>query len=536
MRVRRICIAITIFMAGTIVSFAQSAPPMPPAQANPNSPALKVTSRVVQVNVIVQDKNGKPVTGLTKDDFTILDNGQAQTIASMSEQSNKVMATMVSASAKNTFSNRADEHDGVAPTVSVILIDKLNGGHAGFAVTQVGKYLKQLQPQDTAALYYLSDKLYMLHDFTNDSVALLRSLNLAHLLQQDTRDSTTPMDFAPSSADAGKAAGGGDWLARASLRAMEVAITNRVYRTKDGFDALAKLLAGIPGRKNLIWISDSFPFLITTDAGIVTFDRQIIEEAETLSNANVAVYVIDARGLTVGIADPQAVNTMVSLADRTGGRVYRNTNDLSAAIHRAVDDARVTYMLTYYPNHNHWDGRYREIGVKVNHPGVEVRARRGYFATPDVTVPAKSAEEIMVDAAKNPIESAALGMDVQVDAMEAAGARQIKAQVKIDPAQMQIAKTGDRWTDSVDVKWVQVADDGRVLASTSQTINLNIPQADYENVSRKGLTFSGNVKLVKDATDVRIVARDSGNGSVGMVNIPVTNLFAPNGPAAPAKK
>jgi VWFA-related protein len=528
MRIKHALIAVTCCLFGALSAFAQSAPPTPPAppaQTNPNSPALKVTSRVVQVNVIVQDKNGGPVTGLTKDDFTILDQGQPQTVASFSEQTNRITTTMVSASAKNTFSNRAEEHNGVAPTVSVILIDKLNGGHAGFAVTQVGKYLKQLQPQDTAALYYLSDKLYMLHDFTNDSAALLRSLNLAHLVQQDTRDSATPMDFAPRSPDVGRAAGGGDWLARASLRAMEVAITNRVYRTKDGLEALAKLLDGIPGRKNLIWISDSFPFLIYTDAGIVTFERQIIATAETLSNANVSVYVIDARGLTVGIADPQAVNTMVSLADLTGGRVYRNTNDLSAAIHGAIDDARVTYVLTYYPNHNHWDGRYREISVKVNHPGVEVRARRGYFATPDVTVPPKSKEEIMVDAAKNLIESAALGMDVEADPVDGAGARQIKTQVKIDPAQMQIAKTGDHWTDSLDMKWVQVAADGRVLASTSQTLNLNIPQVDYENVLRKGLTFSGNVTLVKDATDVRIVARDSGNGSVGTVNIPVDRIF-----------
>jgi len=300
--------------------------------------------------------------------------------------------------------------------------------------------------------------------------------------------------------------------------------------------AVAKLLAGIPGRKNLIWISDSFPFLIYTEIGIVMFEPQIIEAAEALSNANVAVYVIDARGLTVGIADPQVVNTMVALADRTGGKVYRNTNDLGAAIHRAVDDARVTYVLTYYPNHNQWDGRYREISVKVNHPGVDVRARRGYFALPDAAVPARSAEEIMVEAAKNPLESEALGIDVQADAVAASDARQMKTQVKFDPAQLLLAKIADNWTDTVDVKCVQLAADGHVLVSTSQTLNLNIPQADYESVLRKGLTFSGSVKLVNDATDVRLVARDGGNGSVGTVNISLAKLFAASNVLLPVKK
>ena len=132
-----------------------------------------------------------------------------------------------------------------------------------------------------------------------------------------------------------------------------------------------------------------------------------------MSNAIVAIFAIDARGLTVGQADPQTVNSMTVLADRTGGRVCRNTNDLSAAIRTATDDSSSSYLLTYYPNHNKWNGDFREIKVKVNRPGVEVRARRGYFATPDVAVSPKSKEEIMVDAAKRrPIESAALGMDV----------------------------------------------------------------------------------------------------------------------------
>jgi hypothetical protein len=137
----------------------------------------------------------------------------------------------------------------------------------------------------------------------------------------------------------------------------------------------------------------------------------------------------------------------------------------------------------------------------------------------------------MVDAAKNPIESATLGMDVHADSGGTPDARQIKTQIKIDPTQLQLAKSGDRLTDTIDVKWVQVDSFGRVLTSTSQTLNLNIPQADYESVLRKGLTFSGNVNLVKGATDIRIVARDSGNGSIGSVNISVGPLFE----SSPAK-
>jgi hypothetical protein len=326
------------------------------------------------------------------------------------------------------------------------------------------------------------------------------------------------------------------WAVRGAGRATEVDKTNRVHQTAAAMEAIAKHLAGVPGRKNLIWISGSFPYLIYTEAGIVNFGPKISAAAQKLSDANVAIYAIDARGLTVGKPDPETVNTMTVLADRTGGRVFRNTNDFASAIREAVDDDRVSYVLTYYPNHNQWDGRFREITVKINHPGVDVRARRGYFALPDAEASPKSKEEIMVDAAKNPLESAGLGIDVQADAVAASGARQIKTQVKFDPTQLLLAKNADHWTDTVDVKWVQLAADGHVLASSSQTLNLNIPQSDYENILRKGVSFSGSVKLAVDATDVRLVARDAGNGSVGTVNISLAKLFPSSNAATPIKK
>ena len=529
-------VAITILcVANAASALAQSVPPPPPPeQTNPNAPALKVTSRVVQVNVIVRDKEGQPVTGLTKNDFTVLDNGQRQTISSMSEQSNKVTTTMVSASAKNTFSNRIEERLGIAPSVSVILIDSLNMVDARGQVSrnnmviargQVVKFLGQLQPQDRVALYFLSNKIYILQDFTADAAALLRAMDVIPHLDQDQGNATIALDFAPFAPHSGMI--DPMWASRGIGRAYEVDMTNRVEQTAAALKVIANHLVGVPGRKNLIWISGSFPFYIVTEIGILSYEPQIIAVSQALSNANVAIFPIDARGLMVAKPDPQTYNTMTSLADRTGGRALYNTNDIAGSIRHAVDDSRVSYVLSYYPNHNQWDGRYREISVKVNHPGVGVIARRGYFALPDAVDSPKNKEQIMVDAAKNPIESAALGMDVQADSLPTPDARQIKTQIKLDLTQLQLAKTGDHWTDTIDVKWVQLAADGHVLASTSQTLNLNIPQSDYESVLRNGLTFSGDVNLIQNAADVRIVARDSGNGSVGTVNISVDRLFPP---------
>jgi hypothetical protein len=74
---------------------------------------------------------------------------------------------------------------------------------------------------------------------------------------------------------------------------------------------------------------------------------------------------------------------MKTLAERTGGKAFYGSNDLSEAIRRAIDDFRVTYTLGFYPTGAKWDGAFHRIKVKVKIPGAEVRARAGYFALPN---------------------------------------------------------------------------------------------------------------------------------------------------------
>jgi VWFA-related protein len=76
------------------------------------------------------------------------------------------------------------------------------------------------------------------------------------------------------------------------------------------------------------------------------------------------------------------IDTMHLLANDTSGRAFYNTNDIGGSVRQTIDDARVTYVLSYYPSHDKWDGRFREIKVTVGRSGVEVRHRKGYLAVP----------------------------------------------------------------------------------------------------------------------------------------------------------
>ena len=74
------------------------------------------------------------------------------------------------------------------------------------------------------------------------------------------------------------------------------------------------------------------------------------------------------------------IDSFQKLAEQTGGVAFFNSNDITGAVRHAIDDGELTYQLGYYPSHGQWNGRYRNIKVTVDRPGVEVRYRKGYFA------------------------------------------------------------------------------------------------------------------------------------------------------------
>src|ERR1019366_3413302 len=122
-----VCAIVALLPA--VQTFGQSAPPPPPVQTPPTAKTLRVTTRAVQVSVIAHNKDGRPITGLTKNDFTIFDNGVPQKIASFAQQSSRVTADVRSAPTsvpEHVFSNRLEQKSSVPPSVTVILLDTIN--------------------------------------------------------------------------------------------------------------------------------------------------------------------------------------------------------------------------------------------------------------------------------------------------------------------------------------------------------------------------------------------------------------------------
>jgi VWFA-related protein len=574
MRLRQTFLVATFCLSGFALVFAQSVPPPPAPPLPVPSPqsTVRVTTRIVQVSVTVRDELGRPVKGLTKDDFVLLDDGQRQQIASISEQSNRLTTT--SAAAPNSFTNRFAQ-GAAQPTLTVIVLDAYNTRYLDYrmpcpppvpytacfhtvdAIFQaVEKFITQMQPQDRVALYELADNLYLLQDFTSDPEALQRGVDSG-------KDYVGDIRFPGSQTDP---------------------LTMSKY-TMDAMHTIATRLAKVPGRKNLIWLSTGFP----PDDGLgahpskplgmnsaLNTNEKIDSTAKILGNADLPLSAISAWGL-VPLLDPGPVphggggvpagrasganlptparadgnyggaatsgklpdlndfDFTKSLADLSGGRAFYNTNDFAGAIRSAIDDSAATYILGYYPDHNKWNGEFRSIKVKVNRPGVEVHARKGYFAVGETATAIQMDAQKLADAVRSPLESTDLGFDVQADGVDVSGARQLKVKITLDAGQLRFQQQGVRWTDNITEAWLEVDAQGRQVGHNLKTINLNTAQQEHDRLLRDGLSFLETIPVEKNAAEVRLVLRDVGNGAIGSVIIPLEKLFAANSARTPEK-
>jgi len=530
-----VTLALVLFGGAIFARQSVSQSPPPPPDAIPSeATTLRVASRLVQVNVIVQDKDGNPVSDLTKDDFTLFDKGQQQQIALFSRPTRSASTiSSASAEAPNYFSNRVQGTSERANSVTVILMDAVNTKFHDLAYVRarVIAFARSLTPQDQVALYLLTpSKLYTLHDFTNDPETVVRSMG-GDSVDADAATKRANKMVTDAFAESNYFYKGGR---------MGV-----VENTSQAMKQIARNVANIPGRKSLVWISGGFPLYIGERDSIgarsqrYDFSPLISATAKMLANADLAVYPVDARGLWAppggrGYILPN-FDAMLSIAEGTGGHAYYNTNDISGSIRRAIDDSVSSYVLAYYPTHNSWDYSFRAINVKLARKGLQLRYRTGYYAIPDSNDGNGMPEQLISNAIRSPIQIMDLGLEVRADANVTASGRELKAQVRVDPNQMHFEKNGERWTDTLDVVWAGMSADGRVIERDGDRVVVQPEQSGYDEIQHTGFSFTQHIRLAKDSVEMRLVVRDHGTGAIGSVTIPLNRLFAGNAVQPPPK-
>jgi VWFA-related protein len=418
-------------------------------------PVFKAHSHAVVVDVVVT-KGDDAVTGLHKQDFQVLEDGKPVTVDFFEEHTAKTLppgaAPALEKMPPNVYTNvpPAPESD----SVNVLLLDTLNTDRQDQAYVhqQMVNFLKTMQPGLRVAVFVLGSKLRMVQGFTTDSSVLRDAINDKKnglRMEADTSVTRSLQDKFDDIEDKGRLAdmqmGAAGFEALSDLQQgfAGYQADQRFAMTLEAFDSLSRYLAGVPGRKNLIWFSSSFPVTILLspkDKQNIGQVRQISaalrETEDLLTVSKVAVYPIGAEGMMVnhgsdgviqsnGAVDVEGgevnsrsgavvshrpsdfmtpfanenaarsdkIMAMEQLAADTGGKAFYNTNDLNAAMMHAIQNGAHYYTLVYTPTNKKMDGSYRRIEVKTTAGKYNLAYRRGYNADDTQTADAKSSAD-----------------------------------------------------------------------------------------------------------------------------------------------
>jgi VWFA-related protein len=413
---------------------------------------IHTSADLVVVDVVASDSQQNPVHKLTAADFTVMEDGKPQTVKIFEEHQTQPSAPLPPAPKLDPgiFTNFS-----IAPAngaLNILLLDKLNTPMDAQSVVrdQVLKFLKDVRPGTRIAIFSLTTELRLLQGFTSNP-EILRALvegkkgnQGASPLMNNATEGDQPGADDPMYDTMADALGNDPDAATilANLQQFEVEqqsflLQLRARYTMDALNQLARSMSALPGRKNLIWFSGSFPVNIMPDpdmltlsanssaksgaftpdpfAGVASLEDEFRETVDLLARSQVAVYPIDARGLMVNptMSATQSGSTMIrkpngfanantkffqqtseehgtmeQMAQATGGKAFVNTNGLKEAVEKAINAGSNYYTIAYTPTNRKWNGDYRKIQVKLDRPGVALAYRRGYFAD-DPNAPAQ---------------------------------------------------------------------------------------------------------------------------------------------------
>jgi VWFA-related protein len=543
-------LAVSILLASTLLPAQAPAPSGIDPAPDQGTMTLKQEVRNVVVDLVVTGKHGQPVTSLDKASFQVLENGVPQSIAFFEQHQSGTVAPTAAAQPAPTLPANVHTNVTAGPAdgpLLVLLLDALNTPAylQAYVRSQILDYLKEVPPGTHMAIFTLSGELKLIQGFTSDPAVLKAALD-----GKSYPATATSFSMGSGGGGEGMRLGGVTVPFASDVAATRASLTRfsneqggldqelTIRYTLDALNAMSVYLAGIPGRKSLLWFSASVPWTINPDFSLVTtvtgrddYTKELKNLADAMTVGRISIYPISAVGVQTppgyGADSPgsgfaqRGVGTsganrpspgaefgnqelrsqmnaagdhmsMETLAQATGGRAIFNTNGLSEAVGKVQAIGENYYTLAYSPTNKHYDGSLRKIEVRIDVPDAKLDYRRGYYADD----PAKSTGRSLI-VHSNPLRA--------VMQRGAPDATQIAFKVQVDQAARQ--PDAARLTD-------RVGDNAAALKG---------PFARYEfhwTVDLNGIQFSSTPDGLRHAeVDASLAAYDAG-GTI------LNNIFA----------
>jgi len=528
------------------------------------APVFRVGTRLVEVTVTVLDRKGNAVTGLAPPDFTVLDGGKPRPVTFFRFEGVPYSPAETPRPAPGVFTNRVEAFGGPPRNVTALVLDALNTPphDSTVARAQMMRYLKALTPETRVAIFHMGQQLRILHDFTDDAAALRARLEKAVLgmplesVSDFTRSIIEAEQFVDMFAGDPAMQKAVEEMMRTSLEvemmANAAARRSRMERSLAAMESLGRHLAGIPGRKNVVWIGGGFSMFSLTGGlgmgprgGTEDFEAKVRQTSQRLAQQGVVLYIVDSKGIEMppdaaaayraplpvrgrGRFEPQmdAENisndprsAMALMASVTGGRYLYNTNDLTAGFKQTVADLRGTYTLGFYAPEEP-DNKWHRLKVRVSRSGVNVRHREGYLADAASPQPVEWSDETWRAAISNPLGSSAIPLTANC---ETAPAGELVLSLTIDANSLHFYPDGEDLRADLQIATADRTQDGYGRPHFTK-ITASVPGSKWQDARAHGVAYGRQWKPGSDVTAVRVVVRDMRTGQYGTLDVPLSGL------------
>jgi len=516
---------------------------------------LKVQSDIVLTNVVVRDKKtGAVVKGLTANDFTVLENGKPQKIASFDYQNVDEAVALnekTTVSGKSTIADLVNRDFAADPAqlkdhrliVMFFDLSSMQPEDIDRAVESAQDYInKKMQPADLVAMVSMDTGLSLDQDFTADKTALLKAVG--HY------NGTEGTGFANGN-EGGNSAGTSDDASSFTADDSEYNALN-TDRELYAIRTIAKTLERVDQRKSLLYFSGGL-----TRQGI---ENQASMRAATNAavRANMAIYSVDSRGLqalpALGDASKGSLRgtsaysggamqsqldanfgsqeVLGTLSKDTGGKAFFDSNDFGPAFQQIQHDTEAYYILGFRSTNAARDGSYRRLTIKLNRNDVKIDYRPGYYAPADFQhQKTEDREQALTEQIRSDLPATDVAVYLQALYFRMDESRFfVPVSLIVPGSQIPFLKNGDRDKASIDVVGQVKNAQGIVVGDVRDTVKLALDAS--QQVARKNIQYSTGFTLAPGRYHVKFVVRENQTGRMGSFE---TDLQVPDLKKIPLK-
>ena len=544
MKRKTFCLVLTIFCAA-IANFSQekiqTAPTPPPVQETDD--VIRISSKLVLVDALVLDKEGKQITNLTADDFEVFQDGKRQEIKNFSYINGKNEISN-QPSGKNSlpvppFSVRSDQ----GRTITFVIDDgNCLASPEGLALAKDGvkKFIdEQMLPDDKVAIYRTRGGSSLMQIYTSNKEVLKNVIKKVRWFPSgcgSAFDATRNDSTAKILTGEGSRTFDSNETRQFKADAANLDRNNQVRGSFGVLGFVIDRLKTLPQRKIVFFVSEGIPINFEDDTILYAL-KEITDKA---SRASVVFYTISEKGLTnpgmfeaqdevsgdalreARIEEERSLNHGLSyLAEQTGGKFIRNKSFIAPEIEKILGQESGYYLLGYEPDEGTFNGKdFHKIEVKLKRDDLKISSRKGFYGREEKESRPqyKKPDSPLYQAIASPFQENEI--DLRLTTLVGNDAREgnyIRALFHINGKDLTFTDEADGMKKTVlDIVAVTMDEKGKIIEEFNRTYPIRIPARGLATVARNGLDYSTDIPIKKPGYySFRLAVRDEKSGHLG---------------------